>query len=170
MAIVPGNVSATFSYQDDDLAISRTTVPFPAATTLAAGNTYAAAYVALLDPVTDCALIGYSVTQEYYDDAFPAAAAGSDVEDKGVLIIRTAANTIKTLSWPGIVESVLLNNITPPGTYIDLANADVAALVAALVTGIGGTAPSNGRGDDLRSVKEAYKKNTASIKSREYRG
>jgi hypothetical protein len=170
MAIVPGNVSATFTYQDDDLAISRTSVPFPGATTLAAGKAYADAYVALLAPVTDCALTGYSVTQDFYDDTFPLAAAGSDVEDKGVLIIRTVANTIKTLTWPGIVESVLVNSISPPGTFIDLANADVAALVAALITGIGGTAPSNGRGDDLRSVKEAYKKNTASIKSREYKG
>lgn len=170
MAIVNGNVSATFSYQDDDLAISRTSVPFPAATTLVQGKAFADAYVALIDPVSDCALVGYSVTQDYYDDTYPVAAPGSDVEDKGVLIIRTAANTIKTLTWPGIVESVLLNSISPPGTFIDLANVNVAALVAALVTGIGGTAPSNGRGDDLRSVKEAYKKNTASIKSREYRG
>jgi hypothetical protein len=170
MAIVAGNVSAVFSYQDDDLAISRTSVPFPAATTLADAQAYATAYVALLDPVTDCALLGYSITQEYYDNAFPLAAAGSDVEDKGVLIIRTVANTIKTLTWPGVVESVLVNSISPPGTFIDLANASVAALVAALITGIAGTAPSNGRGDDLRSVKEAYKKNTASLKSREYKG
>jgi hypothetical protein len=170
MAIVPGPIQLSLSYQDDDLAISRTTVPFPTGTTLAAVQTYATAYAALVAPVTDCALIGYSVNQEYYDDTYPVAAAGSDVEDKGVLVIRTVGNHLKTLSWPGIIESVLLNTISPPGTYIDLANVAVAALISALITGIAGTQPSNTRGDDFRSVKEAYKKNTASLKSREYKG
>jgi hypothetical protein len=170
MAIVAGPIQLSLSYQDDDLAISRTTVPFPTGTTLAAVQTYATAYAALVAPVTDCALIGYSVNQEYYDDTYPVAAAGSDVEDKGVLVIRTVGNHLKSLSWPGIVESVLLNTISPPGTYIDLANVAVAALVSALITGIAGTQPSNNRGDDFRSVKEAYKKNTGSLKSREYKG
>lgn len=170
MAIVAGPIKLSLSYQDDDLTIARTSVDFPAGTTLAAVQTYASNYAALVAPVTDCALIGYNVNQEYYDDTYPVAAAGSDVEDKGILVIRTVGNHFKQMSWPGIIESVLLNTITPPGTFIDLANAAVAALVAALITGIGGTAPSNNRGDDLRSVKEAYKKNTSSQKSREYKG
>lgn len=170
MAIVAGPISLALTYQDDDLATSRTSVPFPVGTALADVQAYATAYAALVDPVTDCALIGYSINQEYYDDAYPTAAAGSDVEDKGVLVIRTVNNNIKTLSWPGVIESVLVNTISPPGTFIDLANVAVAALVSALITGIAGTAPSNSRGDDLRSVKEAYKKNTSSLKSREYKG
>jgi len=170
MAMVAGKVQLSLTYQDDDLATSRTSVDFPAGTALADVQAYASAYAALVDPVTDCALIGYSVNQEYYDDTYPTAGAGSDVEDKGVLVIRTVGNAIKTMSWPGVLESVLVNTISPPGTYIDLANVAVAALVSALITGIAGTAPSNGRGDDLRSVKEAYKKNTSSLKSREYKG
>lgn len=170
MAMVAGKIQLSLTYQDDDLATSRTSVDFPAGTPLADVQAYAAAYAALVDPVTDCALIGYSVNQEYYDDTYPVAAAGSDVEDKGVLVIRTVGNAIKTMSWPGVLESVLVNTISPPGTYIDLSNVAVAALVSALITGIGGTAPTNGRGDDLRSVKEAYKKNTSSLKSREYKG
>lgn len=172
MAMVPGAIKLSLTYQDDDLATSRTSVDFPAGTALADVQTYAAAYAALVDPVTDCALIGYSVNQEYYDDTYPTAAAGSDVEDKGVLVIRTVGNAIKTMSWPGVVESVLVNTISPPGTFIDLANVAVAALVSALITGLGtpAIAPSNGRGDDLRSVKEAFKKNTNSLKSREYKG
>ena len=170
MAIVAGPISLSLSYQDDDLAIARTSVNFPLATTLAAVQTYATAYAALVAPVTNCALIGYNINQEYYDDTYPVAAAGSDVEDKGMLIIRTVANRIKTMSWPGIIESVLVNSISPPGTFIDLANVSVAALIGALVTGIAGTQPSNDRGDDFRTVKEAYKKNTSSLKSREYKG
>lgn len=174
MAIVPGKIQLTLSYQDDDLALARTSVDFPSGTALASVQTYATAYAALVAPVTDCALIGYSVNQEYYDDTYPVAGAGSDVENKGVLILRTVGNNIKSMTWPGVLESVLVNTISPPGTFIDLANVAVAALISALITGIGTApnvvSPSNSHGEDLRSVKEAYKKNTASLKSREYKG
>jgi hypothetical protein len=170
MAIVSQGKRLSMSYQDDDLAEAAHTVDFPPATTLAAVQAYATAYAALLDPVTNCALKGYTVLEHFYDDTYPLAAAGSDVEDKGMLKIRTQNNRVKTFSWPGIVESVLLNTISPPGTYIDLANVAVAALVSALITGIAGTAPSNDRGDDFLSVVEAFKKNTSSLASRQFRG
>lgn len=170
MAMVSEGKRLSMTYQDDDLAEATHTVDFPAATTPAAVATYANAYAALMDPLSDCVLKGYTVLERFYDDTYPLAAAGSDVEDKGVLKIRTQNNRIKTFSWPGIVESALLATISPPGVYIDLANAAVAALVAALITGLGGTAPSNDRGDDFLSVVEAYKKNTKSLESRQYRG
>lgn len=170
MAFVDGPISISFQFQDDDLAEASTSVKLPAGTTLAAAKTFAASYVALLTPVTDCAITGYNVTQEVYDDSYPVAAAGSDVEDKGVLTIRTANNNTSTLSWPGVLESVLVNTITPMGTYIDLSNVAVAALVTALTNGLSGTQPSNRNGQDFRSVKEAYKQNRGSQKSRQYKG
>lgn len=170
MAMVSGGVKLTLTYKDDDFALSKTSVDFPPGTTLADVQSYATSYAALIAPVTDCALEGYTVTEDFYDDTYPQPAAGSDVEDKGVLIIRTANNKTRQLTWPGVIESVLMNTISPPGTYINLANAAVAALVSALITGIAGVAPSNDRGDDFLSVKEAFKKNTGSLKSREYRG
>ena len=170
MAIVSGGVKLTLSYQDDDLAIARTSVDFPGGTTLADVTAYATSYAALIDPVSDCALTGYTVTEDFYDDTYPQAAPGSDIENKGVLVIRTANNRTRQLTWPGILESVLLNTISPPGTYINLANVAVAALTSALITGLAGTAPSNDRGDDFISVKEAFKKNVNSLKSREFRG
>lgn len=170
MAIVSEGKRLSMTYQDDDLAEATHTVDFPPATTMAAVQTYATAYAALLDPVTDCVLKGYTVLERFYDDTYPLATAGSDVEDKGILKIRTQNNRIKTFSWPGIVESVLLSTISPPGVYIDLANAAVAALVAALITGIAGTAPSNDRGEDFLSIVEAFKKNTASLAGRQFRG
>ena len=170
MAFVDGPISISFQFQDDDLAEASTSVKLPAGTTLAAAKTFAASYVALLTPVTDCAIISYNVTQEVYDDTYPTAAAGSDVEDKGVLIIRTANNNTSTLSWPGVLESVLVNTITPMGTYIDLSNVAAAALVTALTNGLSGTQPSNRNGQDFRSVKEAYKQNRGSQKSRQYKG
>lgn len=170
MAFVDGTISVSFQFQDDDLAQASTSVKLPVGTTLAAAKTFAASYVSLLTPVTDCALISYAVTQEVYDDTYPVAAPASDVENKGVLTIRTANNNTSTLSWPGVLESILVNSITPAGTYIDLANVAVAALVTALTNGLAGTQPSNRNGQDFRSVKEAYKQNRGSQKSRQYKG
>lgn len=170
MAIVAGTKKVTFNFQDDDLATASTSVDFPAGTAIASILTFAASYAALIKSVSDCALLGYNVTEEFYDDSYPVAAAGSDVEDKGVVTFRTANNGSKTFSWPGVLESILLNTITPPGTFIDLANVDVAALIAAMTTGLSSIQPSNNRGDDIRTVKEAYKQNRGSQKSREYRG
>jgi len=157
-------------YQDDDLATSRSSIDFPPATTPAAIQAYASAYAALLSPVSDCALKGYTITEDFYDNTYPAAAAGSDVESKGVLVIRTQNNKTRQFNWPGVLESVLMNTISPPGTFIDLANVAVAALISALITGIAGTQPSTDRGDDFLSIVQAFKQNTSSQKSREYRG
>jgi hypothetical protein len=170
MAIVSGGSKLTMIYQDDDLATSRSSIDFPPATAPAAIQTYASAYAALLAPVSDCALKGYTITEDFYDNTYPAAAAGSDVEDKGVLVIRTQNNKTRQFNWPGVLESVLMNTISPPGTYIDLANVAVAALTSALITGIAGTQPSTDRGDDFLSIVQAFKQNRGSLKSREYRG
>jgi hypothetical protein len=170
MAFVDGPISISFTFQDDDLAEASTSVKLPAGTTLAAAHTFAASYVNLLTPVTNCALISYDVTQQVYDDTYPVAAVGSDVENKGVLTIRTANNNTSTISWPGVLEAILINTITPSSTYIDLANVAVAALITALTNGLAGTQPSNRNGQDFRSVKEAYKQNRSSQKSRQYKG
>lgn len=170
MAIVSGGSKLTLVYKDDDLAQSRSSIDFPPGTTPAAVQTYASAYVALVAPVTDCALMGYTITEDFYDDTYPTPAAQSDVEDKGVLVIRTVNNKTRQFTWPGVLESVLVNTISPPGTFINLAHVAVAALVSALITGIGGTAPSTDIGSDFLSVVEAFKRNRSSLKSREFKG
>jgi hypothetical protein len=170
MAFVDGTITISFEFVDDDLAEARTSVKLPEGTAYDDAITYASGYVTLIKAVSDCALTGYTVTQNVYDDAYPVGAAGSDVEDKGVLTIRTQGNGTSTLAWPGILESLLVNTITPAGTYINLANVAVAALIAALINGIGGIQPSDRRGFDFLSVKEGYKQQRGSLASREYRG
>jgi hypothetical protein len=125
--------------------------------------------------VSDCALQKYSVSGEVYDDTYPLGAPASDVEDKGVITIRTVDNNTSTLSWPGVKESLLVSNITPAGTFIDLTNVNVAAVVNAIINGLsagvlGVVQPANKNGQDFLSVKEAYKQNRGSQKSRQYRG
>lgn len=170
MAFVDGPISVSFSFVDDDLARGSTSVKLEEGTAYDDAITFAAAYVSLIDAVSDCALTGYTVTQTVYDDSYPVGAPGSDVEDKGVLTIRTAKNGTSTVSWPGVLETVLVNNISPAGTYLNLTNVAVAALISALINGIGGIEPSNRRGDDFLSVKEGYKQQRGSLPSREYRG
>lgn len=172
MAFVAGSLQITVSFQDDDLATATQQVPVPPGTSIAAAHAFAASYIALLDPLSDCAVRKYNVSQEFYDDTYPVAAAGSDVEDKGVLTFRTVGNGAASMSWPGIVESVLVSSISRPGVFIDLNNVNVAALVAALISGLGSPAiqPSTRRGDDLVAIKEAYKQNRKSQKSMGYKG
>ncbi len=175
MAFVNGAKTVTFTFQDDDLAQSSISIKLTPATTLDAAYAFASQMVTLIAAVSDCALQKYSVSGEIYDDTYPLGAAGSDVEDKGVLTIRTVDNNTTTLSWPGIKESLLINTITPPGTYIDLVNVNVAALGTALLNGIsagvlGIVQPANRNGQDFLSIKEAYKQNRGSQKSRQYKG
>jgi hypothetical protein len=175
MPFVNGPKTVSFSFIDDDLAQSSISIKLPDTVTLDAAYAFAADMVNLMTPVSDCALQKYSVSGEIYDDTYPQGAAGSDVEDKGVLTIRTVNNGTSTLSWPGVKETLLVSNISPPGTYINLTNVNVAALVSALVNGIaepllGTIQPSDRRGSDFLSIKEAYKQNRGSQKSRQYKG
>lgn len=173
MADVAGQIKITYSFVDDDLAQSTKTVALPSGTTMADAQTYATSYKALLEPLSDCAIVRYVVSQEYYDDTFPTGPANSDVEDKGVLKFRHDGGNggTSTITIPGIMEDKLLTTgVTRKGVWLDLANAAVAAVVSALVTGLAGTAPTNRRGDDLTTLLEAYKQNRGSLKSMQRRG
>ncbi len=61
MAFQAGPISITFSFQDDDLAQSTVAVKLPETTPLAFAYAFATDFVALLSPVSDCALQRYSV-------------------------------------------------------------------------------------------------------------
>lgn len=174
MAYVDGPINISYNFQDDDLATASESIKLPPGTALADAHTYAQSYAALLRNVSDCALRTYIVSQSVYDDTYPVGAAGSDVEDKGVLTMRTANNGSMTITWPGIIESILVNTISRKGTYIDLTHALVApiiaALVSGLVTGLTTTQPSDRRGADIIGVKDAYKQNRSSQKSMGFKG
>lgn len=174
MAYVKGPTAITYTFTDDDGASSRETVKLPTGTNVADVGAWASTYAAQVTAVSNAALTRYSITSEYYDDTFPVAAAGSDVENKGVFTFRTANNGSSSLTIPSILESVLIATGTRLSTYIDLANVLIAPVVAALVSGIsvGGNviAPATNNGIDLRSVKDAYKQNRASQKSQGGRG
>ncbi len=172
MAMVDGALSIVYTFQDDDLATATERVHVPVGTTLAQAKAFATSYAALIQPLSNCAMRKYTISQEVYDDTYPLAAAGSDVEDKGVLNFRTVGNGSATMTWPGILESLLVNTISRKGVYIDLANVAVAALASALISGLGSPAiaPSTRRGDDLVTIKDAYKQNRASQASMGNRG
>lgn len=174
MAYVQGPTSITYTFTDDDGASSRETVKLPLGVSAVNIGSWAATYAGEVTAVSNAALTRYSITSEYYDDTFPVAAPGSDVENKGVFTFRTANNGSSSLTIPSIIEAVLIATGTRLSTYIDLANVLIAPVVAALVSGInvGGTviAPATNNGIDLRSVKDAYKQNRSSQKSQGNRG
>jgi hypothetical protein len=172
MAMVDGAINIVYTFQDDDLATATERVHVPPGTTLVQAKAFATSYAALVQPLSDCAMRKYTISQEVYDDTYPLAALGSDVEDKGVLTFRTVGNGSSTMTWPGVLESLLVNTISRKGVYIDLANVAVSALVSALLTGLGAPAisPSTRRGDDLVAIKDAYKQNRASQASQGNKG
>jgi hypothetical protein len=186
MAYVYGTSAITINFIDDDGAKSGVKISLPPVTeglgTEAMGGVYALAIeelVGLVAPLSDSAFTGATLTVSLYDDTFPEPDAGSDVEDKGVFICRTADNSSSSMAVPGILESLLIDTGATAGVEVDLAETDVANFVTALIDGFdvstvaSGTVtvePCDSRGFDLSALVEAYKQNRRSQKSRRLRG
>lgn len=131
----------TLHFCDDDGATSRHVINVAASALPVAGD-FAIAYAELFRPLSDCALWKINFTLRYLDDTDPVAAVGSNVNQRSVFQFSAVDETRFDLSFPGMVAAKLLQ---PPDTYagigFDLTDVDIAALVAATVTGIGGTEP-----------------------------
>ena len=134
-------VRITLHFRDDDGASSQHIIHVPASALAVAGD-FAAAYAALFAPVSNCALWKVGISLRYMDNADPVATAGSSQTRRSIFVFGTLDGGRYTLSLPGVVAAKLLQ---PPDPYawvgFDLADPDIAALVAAMTTGIDGTAP-----------------------------
>ena len=183
MALQMTDVCAiTFNTVDDDRAQSQTTfyatLPVLVDWTKAAMLKTVELLWALVSPLSDAALDGFSVRFAGYDDAYPEPVAGSDVEDKGVLLFNAEGNVPGTLALPSIKESVLVSSGIAAGILVDMTDTDVAAFVDAMTDGID-LSPfsimdtvrfSTSRGEVIERVRDFYKQNRASYKSRGRRG
>lgn len=132
----------------------------------------------LLSPLMGAALRGISFGLGSYDDTYPVAAAGSDVENKGVWLMTAAGNVKADFATPDILETKLVSSGALTGIQIDFTDADVIAFNDALINGIDlnpfgvldvvqfGTS----RGELFVQIRDAYKQNRKSHKSRGGRG
>lgn len=96
---------------------------------------------------------------EYEDDTVGyAALIESEVERKAAIKLRTAAGKISTISIPGIAPGNF------DGKFLNQSDADVAPLLDALTTGIGGVVPVDSEGDAFTEIVEARKVHVPSLK------
>jgi len=169
---------ATIEFRDDDGNTSR--VSFGVNGDLAAGpdHTTLRGFVervaTRMAAISDASVSGLSLTFSGYDDAFPAAEATSEVERKGLFIVRDADAYLGSVEVPSIDQDVL----SPDRISIDLENAAVADLLEYITDPIdmtpfsllGNVSMNNTKGVDFVTVEEAYQVHRQSHKQRSRRG
>lgn len=173
MAIADMPVKVQLLYLDEGGAHARSTVNLPSNTDEIAAINFAEALFPLAAAITETALMGVNVVFPKYDDAYPDPPAGSDVEVKGVFILRTADNAKSALATAGIPDEMLIDTGALKGVLIDLTDEDIDAFVDALIDGLTVNnsqgvptlvTPCDTRGSDYNAVLEAYKQHRRSQK------
>jgi hypothetical protein len=94
----------------------------------------------------------------YTDPAAGAAAAGSEVERKAVIKMKSSAGIVSQISIPGVAPAFFVDG------KLNTGDTDVAALLDALTTGIGGVIPVDSHGDEIVEIVDAYKRHRSSFK------
>lgn len=123
--------TATFILRDEEGTISRMQVRFPSATTLVDVNADCEALATQLDAISGCAVDGYTINWEAYQDTPTAPTADGIAEIKGQFGLLAANGQKVIVEVPGIIGTL----VSPTGT-IDRAQATVSDFVAQLLTGV----------------------------------
>jgi hypothetical protein len=167
----------TFTFVDDDGAKSTTTLYIDPnwAVDLTDLSTIAQEIATALEALSDAKLLSCVISMEGYDNVGELGATGSDVEDKGVFLMRTDDNFGASISVPSILETKLVDTGVTAGIQIDFTDDDVIAFKDILEdggeVGVGELwEVVDSRGQDIAAVVDGYKQNRASFKSRGRRG
>lgn len=128
---------AVISARDDDGATSTSRLAYLDVT---GARTHLAALLPLIAAVSNCAIEGATLGNTYLVSDLPPG-VGTDVHHQVVLLLRCDDDSIAVLAIPGVEAGIVLADGPMAGVGVDLANLAVAALVAALTTGIGGAVP-----------------------------
>lgn len=145
--------SASLSYTLIDETGSRAQLQLsvPQETAMDVAMQAAATLRPLIQAITDCSVVAYSLTYSATDDAPEAPRAGSRVERKGLFIFRVPGGQTARVAVPGILRDVVLKS-----GRVDEDRPVVAAFVGAL-TALDAIF-SDSRGADLRSLSKAYER------------
>lgn len=143
--------SLSYTLVDETGSRAQLSLDVPEGTAMDVAMTAAGALRPLIQAITDCAVVAYSLTYSATDDAPEAPQAGSRVERKGVFIFRVAGGKTARITVPGILQAVVLKS-----GRIDEDRPVVAAFTGALVAVDAIFSDSNGR--DLRSLAKAYER------------
>jgi hypothetical protein len=105
----------------------------------------------VIQGISDCAVLSYSLTYSSFDDAPEVAAAGSRVERKGIFQFLTAAGKKVSYQVPGIKASGVLSS-----GRIDDDNIEIKAFHTAITAIDALFCDSNGV--DLKTLVAAYER------------
>lgn len=145
------SASLTYVLKDETGSTSTFALDVPQTTPMDVAMTAAGVMRPLVEAITDCAILSYSLTYSSNDDAPAAPAAGSRVERKGKFVFRTSAGKTVAYQVPGIADAVVLSD-----GRID----DDAAPVLAFTTAITALDAifTDSNGANISSLKEAYER------------
>jgi hypothetical protein len=141
----------TYVCRDETGSVSNFSLDVPQATLADVALTAAGVLRPLVEAITDCAVLSYSLTYSSFDDAPAAATVNSRVERKGVFQFLTAAGKKVSYQVPGIKDSGVLQS-----GRIDDDNIEIKAFYSALTAIDAIFCDSNGV--DLRSLTAAYER------------
>jgi hypothetical protein len=144
------NLSLTFK----DLDTNTSQMQFLLPDTVVLDDVVAAidgAFGALVSPLSDAVLVGYSLSRGGTDYAAPDAAETSDVERKGVFTFKADNGQVLRVSVPSIKNSLVINKTN----IINTGDTAVAAFIAFITGGILGVGQpvTNGGGSAAQLLK-----------------
>lgn len=158
MAIVrKPTAKVTYILQDQTGSIGSMEINAPADAEEALVESSAGSLRALLQNVSDCAILGYSITKSFVETTPETPASGSRIERKGVFQFVTEAGKITKTSVPGI-DNLLVN---PDGT-IDINNGAVSLFIDAFTDALSLWRDSNNV--ELTALSAAYERFNSSTK------
>jgi hypothetical protein len=119
---------------------------------------FALALAQAAEPLTDCEIIGVTVTLPLRPEYSPPALPDSDTSRAGVFIFESVVEGDRfVLPIPSIKTSKLLTTGIWEGIGIDTDDPDVAALIDLIANGDGTLSPQSYAGNDLLRFTSAYR-------------
>jgi hypothetical protein len=119
---------------------------------------FALALAQAAEPLTDCEIIGVTVTLPLRPEYSPPALPDSDTSRAGVFIFEGVTSGDRfVLPVPSIKTNKLLSSGQWSGIGIDLDDPDVSAFVDLVANGDGTLQPQSYAGNDLLRVTAAYR-------------
>ena len=143
---------ATIRARDDDGAITTSRLAYLEP---AGARAHLAALLPLVAAVSNCAIEGATLGNTNYISDIPPG-VGADVHRQVVLLVRCDDDSLAVLAIPGRELGIVLADGPLAGVGVDPTNAAVAALVAALTTGIGGAVPVSPVGRPMVALEAGY--------------
>lgn len=142
----------TFSVLDGSGSIGNMSLWLADGAELGTAITAADTFRGLVGPCTGAVFTRQAVVYRAVEVPRPSAAEGSDATRVGVFIFSTASEEFAIVEIAGILESTLMTTGDGAGLLLDTSNADIAALVAQLLSGLW----SNPFGYQLLALEAAF--------------